>query len=594
MTPCLSRHARKREPQRVRFVAYDLETTRIRAGTPRPLYLTAYAENPDFYVSQRIESIDHLGDLLVARFLTVENIGTRFVAWNGNHFDAYIVAAALLRFDDYVMRPFLTRGKTLRGLMVMRRGELNDKKPAGWYFVDGIAMTGLVGTSLEKFLKTFAPDFQKLKDSIDFEKEEFDPTNPDHVEYAERDSIGLWHGITRADEILRTYFNESLAVTMGAACIKVLTANIPELVCIWQPAEEHLSIVRDYVMRGGFCWLQQRYRGPVWKYDINQAYAAAMREAKLPAGTCYQTAGLNKYALVFVVRITATHAKNIVPFYYKTMIDGRIRAVFSTQSITDTWVTSIEYEQLKSEGWRIEVKESLFWSEYFSLTDYVNKLEKFRTTCDGGPNGAIGTMVKAVGNHSYGKTVEQLSPLDMVIARECPDGYAEHVSADEAMFSHVWYREKEITPRKYHQPQIGAFITAHVRMVVRRAALVDPKAWIYADTDCVVFSRDVSRHLDIDPRRYGAWKKESEGEPYSFVAKKVYASQKTRVDDRGRIVPEVAHAKGLNVRRLTATDFEAWYDGEVPEQTQDQRNNFVKVMRGEDMFNNRKRKGTAI
>lgn len=584
----LRRHVRVRDVQPSKLVAYDLETTRIAQGTPRPLYLTVFAESPAISVREAITDIAHLRRVIVERMLTPDLVGARFVAWNANNFDAYLIAAALIIEPGYVVRPFLTRSKNLRGMLVIVKGDedLKPKQQRAWYFLDGIAMTGLAGVSLEKFLRTFAPDHQKLTGVINWDVDEFDATNPDHCDYAMRDSEGLWHGITRAEEILMTYFNEALGVTMGRSCIKILTANIPERTEVIQPDEDVLKVIRDYVMRGGYCYCVRPYHGPVWKYDINQAYAAAMREAKLPAGRAYRGKTVPRFAATFLVRITARNPKNRVPFYFKTTDhNGRVRSFFSATDIPDTWITSIEYHQLVAEHWTINVLESISFEDSFSLTDYVNKLEHIRMTCEGGPSGAIGTMIKAVGNHSYGKTVEQLDPLELVIALDCPEGFAEYFPDEpfsEFSFPHIWYRLREVTPRQYHQPHVGSFVTAHVRMVVRRAALIRPESWLYADTDCVMFDSDVTAELDIDPKRYGAWKLEASGDVYKLIAKKVYAS-----DDGG-----TRHAKGLNVKKLTSDDFDSWYLGQVPEQTQTQRNNFIKVMRGADMFLTRKRRGT--
>jgi hypothetical protein len=583
----LRRHVRVRDAKPSSIVAYDLETTNIAAGTPRPLYITAFSESKSLSFRSEVRDIAHLREILINHFLTPANVGARFVAWNGNNFDAYLIAAALISEPGYTVRPFLTRSKNLRGMLVIVAGDedLKPKEQRAWMFLDGIAMLGLAGVSLRKFLATFAPDHQKL-DVIDFERESFDASNPLHCEYAMRDSEGLYHGMTRAEDILLSHFNEPLAVTMGRACIKILTAHIPERVSIVQPHPEIVEVIHSHAMRGGFCYCVRSYHGPVWKYDINQAYAAAMRESKLPEGNAFRNATLNRFAACYLVRITATHPNNITPFYYKTADQrGIVRAVFDAREIRETWVTSIEHKQLIAEGWRINVLECVYWESAFNLADYVNKLEHVRTTCEGGPSGAVGTMVKAVGNHSYGKTVERLDPLDLVLARECPPGFAEYFPEDSNVglyFPHVWYRPREATPRAYHQPQIGAFITAHVRMVVRRAALLRPADWLYADTDCVMFSSDVTALMDIDPKRYGAWKLEASGDWYKIIAKKVYAS------DDGK----TRHAKGLNVKHLTGEHFDQWYLGRVPEQEQTQRNSFVKVMRGQDMYRKQKRRGT--
>lgn len=587
------RRVKKTKPAvRSILVAYDFETTRIEAGTPRPLYLTAYSGELGISLENHINDMTHLHQLLKQHFLTDNLSGCKFVAWNANNFDAYFISAALIGDTDYIIRPYLTRGNALRGLRINLAVDQKDdgtfpKNAKSWEFLDGIAMLGLAGTSLSKFLKNFAPDFQKLTEVIDFEKEQFDYKNPLHREYALRDSVGLYHGMVNAQNILIENFNQALTVTMGGACIKIFAANIPENVCITGMNETGLKIVREYAMRGGFCYCVKPYQGKVWKYDLNQAYAAAMRSAKLPCGNSFQSDGLNKYAKVFLIKIIATKKDNKIPFYFRTEINGRLKSCFAYDRIDLTWVTSIEYDQLKSEGWSIKVFESIYWDDSFSMTEYVNGLEKLRSTCDGGPSGPIGTMVKAVGNHSYGKTVEQLEHIEYLIASGLPIGYLPYYGDNIDPLENIYYRFtplEQIKPKAYHKPQIGAFITAHVRMVVRRAALLSPDHWLYADTDCVIFSEDVTDKLDCDAKRYGAWKIEEQGSEYQIIAKKVYRNVETNS----------LHAKGLNVKRLTPNDFDKWYAGDAPVQEQTQRNNFLMAMRGAEMYRKQIRSGTRV
>jgi hypothetical protein len=171
-----------------------------------------------------------------------------------------------------------------------------------------------------------------------------------------------------------------------------------------------------------------------------------------------------------------------------------------------------------------------------------------------------------------------LDGLEIVLASECPDEFTEY-QPDEDELRYVFCKLGEPTHRDYHKPQIGAFITAHVRMVVRRAALLAPDAFLYADTDSVVFSRAVD--LPIDARKYGLWKIEEEGALYRLITKKVYSD----------FAGTVKHAKGLVVSRLSAEDFKRWYEGEPPEQLQIQRVNWLKVMTGAPMFAERTKMG---
>lgn len=565
---------RERRLKLARLIAYDLETTPIKAGSPEPRYITAFTE--DWKCSLKVTGSAQLRLVLQNRFLVPEFSKARFVAWNGNNFDVYLVAQALLECDDYILRPYLTRSKNLRGLRVISRA---DPK-IWWEFLDGISMTiGNVPMKLAQFIEVFAPEYAKLK-GPDFEGgEQFDARNLDHILYAERDSEGLYYALRAAEAITVEHFGIGLQPTVGNMGIKIFQANLPANVEVWEPTYQALQALRDQVMRGGFCYAARKFEGPVWKYDLNQAYAAAMREVRLPAGRCvYTPKGLNKYASVFIVRCCARHLQNRVPFYYRNMEKV---AGYGMESISETWLTSLEYRQLESEGWKLTPLESYFWDDSFTMKAYVDKLEALRIASPGGPNGAQGTMVKSIGNNSYGKTVEQLDGMELILALECPEGFSEYQSENDQL-KNVWFKLGKPVLREYHQPQLGCFITAHVRMQVRRAILSAPDAWLYADTDCVIFDRPVA--LPIDPMKYGLWKIEAAGELYRIITKKVYA------DFAGKH----RHAKGMNVRRLTGDDFIAWYKGAPPTQLQIHRQNFIKFVTGAPMFTERNKVGQKM
>lgn len=526
-------------------------------------------------------------EILRREFLTDEYLGSAFVAWNANRFDVFFIAAALVADDDLIMYPYMTKSKTIRGLRILKRSEMNEKRPKAWEFLDGIAMTGLTALSLDKFVSNFAPDFPKMKGTIDFENEDFNPNNHLHKQYAARDSEGLYHAITHAQDILLEHFERDLSVTMGGAGIRIFQDHIPEQITISPLTDALHQAITEFAMRGGYCYCVRRYEGPVWKYDINQAYAAAMRETALPCGETMKVNFIPTRDCPFVAYVkVAKQPKGKIPFYFKTTNGARTIAKFSATEISNTWLTSQEIRQLQSEGWHVEIGECYAWANHFTMKDYINRLEKIRMTCEGGPSGPIGTMVKAVGNHSYGKTVEIVSHQQFVISEDCPEGFVEYYDPLQPdPIEHVFWRfDEDRKPKDYHKPQIGAFITAHVRMVLRRAILQSPDTWLYADTDCVVFSSDVTPKLDIHAKRYGAWKIEEEGTIYQIIAKKVYRS----LDDKKR------SAKGLNVKRLSSDHFQQWYEGEPPTQDQTQLNNFIRVMRGSEMYRKQTRKGTNV
>jgi hypothetical protein len=581
-------------PRKKNLIAYDLETTNIKAGTPEPLYITAYGFDGGYRVAERITSLEDLSEIIITQFLTSELNGARFVAWNGNNYDVFFIARALLLDERYIMRPYLTRSKSLRGMCV-----IDTKSENEWEFLDAMSMTGIM-MNLEKFLTIFAPEHLKLTDVIDWETESFDYHKQKHCEYAMRDSIGLYYGILKAEAVITDTFEHYLTPTIGNLGIKIFQKYLPKDVRVMPLKTDVEDVVRKYVMRGGYCYCARKFTGKIWKYDLNQAYAAAMREAWLPDG---QANAVTKYWQRYpgIYNVSATNSVNKIPFYYRDLDED---SVFGFSEITETWLTSIEVEQLLAEGWKVNIIKGYLFTGRFKMTEYVDMLEHVRMNAEGGPSGAKGLMIKAIGNNSYGKTVEQLDGVEYVLCSECPVEYMPMPSQLEEGELPIWVKEGEAQCKDYHKPQIGAFITAYVRMVLRRAALVKPDAWLYGDTDCVAFSEPVE--LDCHPSQYGKWKKEEQGVEFNIITKKVYAKVDNSQDklfdeltptEKKKHIKEnknVQHSKGLNVKKLTSKDFDKWIKGEEPVQNQTHKNNFMKVLAGADMFIERVRKGTKV
>lgn len=580
-------------------IAYDLETTPIAEGTPTPTYITAYGE--DFYISEKLESIHHLKAVLITDFLTHKNKTRPFIAWNANRFDAYFIAMALLKLgDEYLLRPYLTEDHTLRGLGIIEFP--NEKEPGlygyqlDWQFLDGMAITG-AQIKLKKFLETFAPDHKKLDIGLSTGTV-FNPDNETHQQYAMRDSVGLYHAMNKCNDIVKGATGYALTTTIGNLGIKYFQSQLPEKVESYMPPPGAREAIYDHVMRGGYCYCAYKYDGPIWKYDLNQAYAAAMRDAPLPAGNCGR---IDKHAgnQAAIYLIKATHPTSIpVPFYYKSL-DAKGKGVYTFDNINNGWITSTEYDQLKSENWQIEILDGYSWAYNFNMRAMVDKLEKLRHSDPLGPKGPIGTVAKFIGNNSYGKLCEQLWGEELVMSLEQPDGFIQYRAEDEN-YNKIWVKIGEPQNRVYHRPQIAAFITAHVRMEVRRAALLGGEHWVYADTDCVAYTQPVTG-LNIHPTKYGAWKQETDGEHYRIITKKVYASVDGKVKHaKGMCVnqltkeEEIKHAKGIRIKPLTKEDFKKWYNGEPPEQIQLQCRNLLHVLSGFDMYVTRTKVGQRL
>lgn len=564
---------RPRKGRHTSIITYDLESTRIAEGLPTPLYIS-WADSPEA-TGLPLNGLSDLHDVLVTFFLTDENRKKRFVAHNGNKFDAQLIVHAMLGDSKYTIEPWLTNGGNFRGMAI----SLTDNPKHRWIFSDSIAMFGLI-VSLREFLTKFAIEQAKL--SIDVLN--FDNTNPEHIEYAKNDSSALWVAVNNASQHVHNATGIWPSNTIGKTAIQYFESQIPENVNIWE-VPYSASKWLERTKRGGYVYCAGSYRGQIWKYDRNQAYAASMRE-KLPSGRCIRTSTYKQDKLGFYKAIIYRKDYSPIPFYMRGD-DGR--PSYTHSGFADGYILSIEVEYLRSHGWNVEILEGWYWTDTFTMSDMVNNLEHCRMTCEGGPKGALGIIYKMIGNNAFGKTWEEHDGIRIVYANEPKEGYRQY-RAEDPNFDHVWIYREEPRKETYHKPQIGTFITAYQRINLMEQAWIAPHQFLYADTDCIVFTKEVTALLDIDDGRYGAYKVEALGAEYGFINKKVYYSLET-IDG---ITPKVASAKGIHSKELTLSIFEGWYNGILPVQQQVQRQNLKQSIGTGKMFLNRKRTGSFL
>lgn len=572
MKPMRQRRSRMKERS---MISYDLETTAITEGTPTPLYISIY--DGETCSGFPTKGFGELHSVVCREILTDENIGKRFIAYNGNRFDAYLIARSMMTDSAYRIEPWLAKNHSFRGMAIYD----TDNRKRFWFFSDPMNMFGYLG-SLESFLSVYAPNYHKQHIDI----MHFDNTNPEHIEYAKNDSIALWHAATNAGASLKHVTGIPAQNTIGKTAVKFFESKMPKDALVWrvpQSAERSLILAK----RGGYVYCRGRYRGNIWKYDLNQAYAAAMKEP-LPSGRCVHTSKYKAGKLGLYLCTIYRYEHTPVPFYIRDA--SGVPHTTHGETVTG-WILSPEIDFLLSTGWDVLVQEGWYWTDRFNMREMVNELEHARIHCEGGPKGALGLMYKAVGNNAYGKTLEDHDGLRIVFAAECPDGYHAY-QAESPEYDYIWIKKDDKHIETYHRPQIGIFITAYVRIWIMESALTSPDTFLYADTDCVAFSTDVSEHLWLDAGKYGAFKVEVFNEEFIFINKKVYCSITEHPKKPG--IPLHVSAKGLHIAGLTVTDFERWYDGHIPKQTQTQRQNILKVMANDPMFIDRERMGSFV
>jgi hypothetical protein len=451
-----------------------------------------------------------------------------------------------------VVEPFTSKVSGLRGAVV----RLGRKRCS---LLDPIAMLGL-SCNLKTFISVFAPDYPK--GDLDFETTAFDPTNSRHVAYALRDSEALYHAMLVARTTLGDLSRQPLRATVGAVAIRTLACNLPGGVRVPVLPPNVYDITRRIVMRGGYVFAR-RYRGKLWTYDLNQAYAHALRSCALPAGRARPQRTYTNATPGIWHGVLSRAEPSLVPYMVRACAPPyKIQETFGGVPCV-TWLTTDEVECLRRHGWAFEVRSGYAFADSFNCETFVTDLETHRRNYP--KDHPVNVLCKAIGCNAYGKTLQEQVTMKVVVSAKRPKGGFPMVEADADgnPIWGLWYvPETRDTRRNYERPQIGAFVTAFVRTIVFDAIMRDPSHFVKADTDSVSFTR--AQRLPISPWRYGAWKVEARGAFHIVIGKKVYwCADKTT-------------AKGLRVRELDRAAFERWHAGQEPVQSQTQLQSFKK------------------
>lgn len=527
------------------IVAYDFETTRIpkRVTDPmrvQPRFITFHGERWAYDAAPRsYEATASIFEELWSEF----EPNTNLCAFNANRYDLRILLQALLG-SRFTLEPFTSKVSGLRGCIV-RYGRKRV------HLLDPIAMLGLQ-CDLRTFINVFAPEFPKGR--LDFDRIAFNAKNPAHVEYAKRDSEALYHAVVRAQATLRGICGQKLRPTIGAVAIRAFAAAMPKGVAVPALRSNLYTIVRKIVARGGYV-VARRYKGKLWTYDLNQAYAFAMRECSLPFGRALPTNSFCSSKPGFYRVKLRRSTLSAVPYMVRES-KPPYRTLETYGAGCVTWLTSDEVSTLIRHGWECGFIEGYVFEGGFSMTAFVDGLEARRKQFDS--THPVNVLCKAIGCNAYGKTLQEPVTMKIVLSPTMPKGAFPMVeaNAEGAPVPGFWLvPERKDTRKNYERPQLGAFITAFVRCVLFDAIMGDVAHFVKADTDSVSFSRP-QPHLPLSKWKYGAWKIESDGEYHIVVAKKVYWTPKKIV------------AKGMRTRKLSRAAFERWHKGDVPVQEQ--------------------------
>lgn len=398
--------------------------------------------------------------------------------------------------------------------------------------VSGVKMRDtflLYAASLKKFTEQFAPDLPKLEIDI----ENFDPKNPDHIEYAVRDAEGLAVATYNYRQQFLKVWGVNPAWTIASSSMKAWRTTLTESV---SPSNRRYENFFRHAYSGGF--VAPLYTGIVENaetFDINSSYPGAMRKG-VPGGPP-MIAGLEHYTSDepgFWVIDVETPDNIIVPVlpYRGEKLHKSFRSLANwplpkKQSIYPkgkfrTIATSIEIEFAKKVGYKITPVYGLVFEKLiFPFNSFVNVCEKLRNQYTAT---SMEIIVKFTQNALYGKFGMMRVRRDVTPCPEDEDDL-EGWTPLEALGERYGFRIEE-NETMLTAPHIAAWITAQARLQLFESVYAGgPEYVVYCDTDSMTVKPGFKKENIPLSKEYGAFKLEKTWEIFRAHAPKVYAGK---------------------------------------------------------------------
>lgn len=395
--------------------------------------------------------------------------------------------------------------------------------------------------SLAEFAEQFAdPQLQKLVGAIDFDGgERFDPANLAHLEYAKRDVVSLVSALRGHYNDTKKTFGVAPSLTVSATAMHAWQSTMTpgvHVLCAKDDLAEKICRAASY---GGAVFLTSVavHRDAI-TLDVNSSYPASLIEQPMPSGRpiFVRTRDRNRLGIYRVV-VRVPESLRIVPIPCR---DAR-GALAWRRGIIETICTSVDLDTAEAYGCEImQIHSGIEWSDVTTglFNDVIARCMRVRTQYKGQP---IEQVAKLIQNSIVGKfgsmrqrwEVSDILYHDSILMPEIPGLYARRVYAESLKC----------------RPDYFAFITAHARRRLFRAAqAVGVEHVIYGDTDSLTLGpgADLTK-LDIDQRRYGAWKIEKKWQEFRAIAPKVYAGRLESGEFAGAIkgLPRGKHQKKM-------------------------------------------------
>ena len=392
----------------------------------------------------------------------------------------------------------------------------------------------ILNFSVEKIAQDFDLPIRKLSIDYKAKREIGHQLTKEEYEYIKNDVEIM----SRALDIM---FSEGYTkMTIGSDALADFKARVPDFKRFFPelPLEIDADIRRSY--KGGFTYLNPIYAGlevgSGYVLDKNSMYPSKMVNERLPIGYPIYFDGryeADKLYPLYIQRLTCSfklkagkipsiQLKNnpsYKPNEYIESSNGELVTLTLCNPDLELFLNNYDVEEVYWQGgWKFRAMTGIF-------KPYVDFWTAKKIQAKKDHNGAMYLISKLFLNSLYGKL--GLNPMSRTKRPFLVDGVLK-------------FSLNEVEQRKPIYIPMASFITAYARKdIIESSQMIRDyslkhygyDAWIYNDTDsihCLLKLKDLramTKELDIDDYKLGAWKIESEFTRAKFLRQKCYIEE---------------------------------------------------------------------
>lgn len=395
-------------------------------------------------------------------------------------------------------------------------------------------------STLEKLAECFCPEIPKLKIDI----ENFNPVDPEHIEYAKRDVNILLTGMPRLNDMVYRHFGVNINATTASTALKA-----------WQKSLADEQLFNASVLDEKEVFIRQAYYGGIvlltdtathkdcTTYDVNSSYPSVMVDYGVPYGESFESVNYcENIPGIYKCRVkTPDNLK--IPIIPARNEKGSMRWY---RGEFDTVCTNKELIFAATQGYEIKkIYSGIVWEKMvFPFNDFIEKCKAIRKEFKGLPEEMLAKLMQ---NALYGKFGSRRERTKLFAIHNASEADLE----DSKPFDDEgnWYSKTDPDDTGRTLPAWAVFITAHARLKLLQAAYsIGVENVIYGDTDSLTIKAGSEGNMNIGDQ-YGQFKLEKSWTEFRAIAPKVYSGITSDGKRRGA-------AKGLPKKNLTSTHWQ--------------------------------------